>query len=346
MSISKNEFGFDKEGNRIYEFKIENKNGHYIKVLSYGATLKSIVVSDKNKNLVDVCLGYNTVKEYEENDGYFGAIVGRHANRIKSGKFELNNKTYTLDTNDRGNHLHGGSKGFDKYTWDYEIDKEKLIFKRESKHLEEGYPGNLQIKVEYEFNDDDELIINYEANSDEDTIVNLTNHGYFNLNGENSGSILNHTLMLACSNYTENDEACLPTGKILSVENSPFDFRKAKRIGENIDDNHTQLKYGLGYDHNYILDSKEDLKYVGYLYGDKSKIKMDIHTTCPAVQFYSGNVLTNRKGKNNVNYSERSGLCLETQYYPNSLEHKHFPSIILKKGDLFKEKTVYKFIAD
>jgi len=346
MNITKEEFWFDKEGNKVYEFKVENNKGHYIKLLNYGATLKSIVVSDKDKNLIDVCLGYNTIKEYEENDGYFGAIVGRHANRIKFGKFELNNTTYTLDTNDRGNHLHGGSKGFDKYTWDYEIDKEKLIFKRESKHLEEGYPGNLQIKVEYKFNDNDELTINYEANSDEDTIVNLTNHAYFNLNGENSGSVLNHTLNLECSSYTENDEACLPTGKILSVENSPFDFRKPKRIGENIDDNHIQLKYGLGYDHNYILDSNEDLKYAGYLQGDKSKIKMDVYTTCPGIQFYSGNVLTNRKGKNNVNYSERSGLCLETQYYPNSLEHKHFPSIVLKKGDLFKEKTVYKFIAD
>ena len=346
MSILKNEFGFDKEGNKIYEFKIENKKGHYIKVLNYGATLRSIVVSDKDKNLVDVCLGYTTIKEYEENDGYFGAIVGRHANRIKCGKFELNDTTYTLYTNDRGNHLHGGSKGFDKYTWDYEIDKDKLIFKRESKHLEEGYPGNLQIKVEYEFNDDDELIIDYEASSDEDTIVNLTNHSYFNLNGEDSGTILNHTLKLESSYYTENDEVCLPTGKKLSVKNSPFDFRKPKKIGENINDSHIQLKNGLGYDHNYILDSKENLKYAGYLHGDKSKIKMDIHTTCPAVQFYSGNVLTNRRGKSKTNYSERAGLCLETQYYPNSLEHKHFPSIILKKDDLFKEKTIYKFLVE
>lgn len=346
MSILKNEFGFDKEGNIIYEFKIENQKGHYINVLNYGATLKSIVVSDKDKNLVDVCLGYNTIKEYEENDGYFGSIVGRHANRIKFGKFELNNKTYTLNINDRGNHLHGGSKGFDKYTWDYEINKGKLIFKRESKHLEEGYPGNLQIKVEYEFSDDDELIINYEATSDKDTIVNLTNHAYFNLNGEDSGTILNHILNLKSSYYTENDEFCVPTGKILSVENSPFDFRKPKIICENINDSHIQLKNGLGYDHNYILDSKEDLKYVGYLYGDKSKIKMDIYTTCPAVQFYSGNMLSNRRGKSGINYSERTGLCLETQYYPNSLEHKHFPSIILKKNDLFKEKTVYKFIIE
>jgi len=345
MNITKDEFGFDKDGNKIYEFKVENNNGHYIKLLNYGATLKSIVVRDKDKNLVDVCLGYNTIKEYEENDGYFGAIVGRHANRIKCGKFDLNNTTYNLEKNDRGNHLHGGNKGFDKYVWDYEIDNNKLIFTRTSKHLEEGYPGNLDIKVEYEFNDNDELTINYEANCDEDTIVNLTNHGYFNLNGESSGTVLNHTLKLECSTYTENDEFCLPTGKILSVENSPFDFREPKKVGEHIDDSHIQLKYGLGYDHNYILDGKEDLKYAGYLKGDKSNIKMDVYTTCPGIQFYSGNVLTNRKGKN-INYSERSGLCLETQYYPNSLEHKHFPSIVLKKGDSFKEKTVYKFIAE
>lgn len=346
MSISKNEFGFDREGNIVYEFKIENKNGHYIKVLSYGATLSSIVVSDKDKNLIDVCLGYNTVKEYEENDGYFGAVVGRHANRIKNGKFNLNDITYILDINDRGNHLHGGNKGFDKYIWNFEICEEKLIFTRESKDLEEGYPGNLQIKVEYEFNDSDELIINYEASTDKDTIVNLTNHAYFNLNGEGSGTILNHTLNLESSYYTENDENCLPTGKILNVENSPFDFRNSKKIGVNIEDDHIQLKNGLGYDHNFILDSKSDFKYVGFLKGDKSQIKMDIYTTCPAVQFYSGNVLTSRKGKSSVNYFERYGLCLETQYYPNSLEHKHFPSTILKTGDLFKERTVYKFIAE
>ena len=346
MSISKNEFGFDKEENRVYEFKLENKNGHYITVLNYGATLRKIVVSDKNKNLVDVCLGYNTVKEYEESDGYLGAIVGRHANRIKNGKFALNNVAYTIATNDRGNHLHGGIKGFDKYIWDYDIDNDKLIFTRESKHLEEGYPGNLKIKVVYEFNDNNELIIKYEAVSDEDTIVNLTNHTYFNLNGEGSGSILNNTLNLKSSYYTENDEKCLPTGKILTVENSPFDFKSPKKIGENINDDNIQLKNGAGYDHNFILDSKDDLKYAGYLYGDESKIKMEIYTTCPAVQFYSGNVLTNRVGKGESNYSERTGLCLETQYYPNSMEHKHFPSIILKKNDLFKEKTIYKFLVE
>lgn len=346
MNILKNEFGFDKDGNKVYEFKIENKNGHYINILNYGATLRSIVISDKEKNLVDVCLGYNTIKEYEENDGYFGAIVGRHANRIKNGKFNLNDTTYTLETNDRGNHLHGGSKGFDKYIWDYEIKKDKLVLKRESKDLEEGYPGNLKIKVEYGFNDNDELTINYEAISDKDTIVNLTNHGYFNLNGEGNGTILNHTLKLESSYYTENDKSCLPTGKILSVENSPFDFRKPKKIGENINDIHTQIANGLGYDHNYILDSKEDLKYAGFLYGDNSNIKMEVYTTCPAVQFYSGNVLTNRIGKGESNYSERSGLCLETQYYPNSLEHNHFPSVILRKNDLFKEKTIYKFYVE
>ncbi|SCJ31888.1 Aldose 1-epimerase precursor [uncultured Clostridium sp.] len=346
MSISKNKFGFDKEENRVYEFKLENKNGHYITVLNYGATLRKIIVSDKNKNLVDVCLGYNTLKEYEENDGYLGAIVGRHANRIKDGKFDLNDVTYTVATNDRGNHLHGGVKGFDKYIWDYEIDNDKLIFTRESKHLEEGYPGNLKIKVVYEFNDNNELIIKYEAVSDEDTIVNLTNHTYFNLNGEGSGSILNNILNLKSSYYTENDEKCLPTGKILTVENSPFDFKSPKKIGENINDDNIQLKNGAGYDHNFILDSKDDLKYAGYLYGDESKIKMYIYTTCPAIQFYSGNVLTNRVGKSENNYSERTGLCLETQYYPNSMEHKHFPSIILKKNDLFKEKTIYKFLVE
>ncbi len=343
MSILKTEFGIDKNKNKIYEFKLENKKGNYITVLNYGATIRNIVISDKNSEKVDVCLGYKTISEYENNDGYLGAVVGRHANRIKEGKFKLNEKVYNLATNDRGNHLHGGDKGFDKHIWEYEVKDNKLVLKRESKHLEEGYPGNLIVKVEYEFNDENELIINYEGKSDEDTVVNLTNHTYFNLNGESSGTILNHTLSLESSYYTENDEKCLPTGEILSVENTPFDFRCEKQIGKDINDTYVQLKNGVGYDHNYILDSKQDLKYAGFLCGDESNIKMDLYTTCPAVQFYSGNVLSNRLGKNGVNYNERCGLCLETQYYPNALEHKHFPSVVLKKNDLFKEKTIYKF---
>lgn len=343
MRILKEKFGINKEGDIVYNFRILNKHGNYIDVLNYGGTVKSIVVHDKNGNLVDVCLGYNTIDEYEENDGYLGAIVGRHANRIKEGKFELNGKEYQLATNDRGNHLHGGNEGFDKHMWDYSINCNSLMLMRTSKHLEEGYPGNLIIKVDYEFNDNNELIISYEAISDCDTVVNLTNHSYFNLNGEQTETILNHTLNLQASYYTENDENCLPTGTILPVENSPFDFKISKKIGDDIENNHIQLKYGLGYDHNYILDSKENMKHAGYLYGDESNIKMDIYTTCPAIQFYSGNVLSDRMGKYGTKYNKYSGLCLETQYYPNSLEHKNFPSVILKKEDIFKEKTIYKF---
>lgn len=343
MMINKREFGLTKDKEAVYEFKIENKNGYYITVLNYGCTLTSIVVPDKSNNLVDVCLGYKTIQEYESNEGYLGAIVGRHANRIRSGRFILNDKVYNIAINNGPNHLHGGKRGFDKYIWDYSIEEDGLTFTRRSKHLEEGYPGNLDVKVKYEFNDNNELSISYEAFSDSDTIVNLTNHCYFNLNGEKQGSILNHYLKLNSSVYTENDENCLPTGKLLNAENSPFDFRKCKKIGLNIEDDNIQLKNSLGYDHNFVLDSKEELKYVGFLLGDESKIKMDIYTTCPGIQFYSGNVLSGDLGKSNTRYTKRTGLCLETQYFPNSLECTNFPSVVLKKSDIYKERTIYKF---
>ncbi|MGL5695283.1 MAG: aldose epimerase family protein [Peptostreptococcaceae bacterium] len=343
MSITKMEFGLTESSDKIYEFKLENKNGNYVTVLNYGATIREIVVSDENKNKVDVCLGYNSINEYEYNDGYLGAIVGRHANRIKDGMFKINESVYNVATNDRGNHLHGGNKGFDKHIWEDEIKNDNLIFTRESKHMEEGYPGNLKIEVEYEFNDDDELVINYKAISDEDTVVNLTNHAYFNLNGEDSRKdILSHKLRLKASYFTENDERCLPTGDISSVNDTPFDFTVAKEIGKDINEHDIQLKNGGGYDHNFILDSKDELKYAGYLCGDESCVRMDIYTTCPGIQFYSGNVLSKRNGKVG-NYKERYGLCLETQYYPNSMEHAHFPSVVLREGEEFVEKTIYKF---
>ncbi|CUO11104.1 MULTISPECIES: aldose epimerase family protein [Clostridium] len=343
MRITKREFGITKEGIAVHEFKIENQIGEYITILDYGCTLTSINVLDKNENLVDVCLGYKTLEEYENNISYLGAIIGRHANRIKEGKFILNDTKYELAINNGPNHLHGGKKGFDRYVWDHIINGNSITFFRVSKHLEEGYPGNLSIEVKYEFNDEGELIISYYATTDRETIVNLTNHCYFNLNGENKGNILGHKLKLNASKYTENDEHCLPTGNILNVEESPFDFREGKKIGRDINDEDIQLKNGLGYDHNFILDSEENMKYVGELEGDESGIEMKIYTTCPGVQFYSGNVLDGENGKSNTVYNKRAGLCLETQYFPNSLECSNFPSVILKEGESFKEKTIYKF---
>jgi aldose 1-epimerase len=343
MTILKKEFGVDKEGNRVYLFKLTNNMGHYIEVINLGAALRSIVVSDKEQNLVDVCLGYDTVSEYEENGGKFGAIVGRHANRLRGNELKIGNKTYPVYTTNGIYHMHGGQKGFDKYVWDVETQTDKIIFIRESKHLEEGYPGNLKIKVSYTFDDKDTLGISYEAISDMDTIVNLTNHVYFNLNGENHGNILEHTAQLNASTITENDQLSLPTGKILTIANTPFDFSKAKKIGEHINDENTQLRISNGYDHNYILDSKEDLKTVGWVEGDKTNIKMTVSTTCPAFQFYTANNMQSRSGKNGTTYNKQSGLCIETQYYPNSLEHPHFPSVILKKGEVWKEDTFYQF---
>lgn len=295
------------------------------------------------KKLIDVCLGYNTIEEYKKNISYLGTIIGRHANWIKGGKFKLNGVEYKVVVNNGPNHLHGGIKGFDKYVWDYKICKDSIIFSRISKDLEEGYSGNLHVEVNYEFNNNKELIISYHATTDSETIVNLTNHCYFNLNGENKGDILGHTLKLNSSKFTENAESYLPTGKILDVKDSPFDFREEKIIGKDINNDDIQLRNGLGHYHNFIVDSSEKMKHVGTLKGDQSRIEMNIYTTCPGVQFYSGNVLNGEKGKSETNYSKRNGLCLETQYFPNSLECTNFPSVKLRKGEAFKEKTIYRF---
>lgn len=343
MSTTKRIFGTNKEGILVHEFKIENELGEYITVLDYGCTVTSINILDKDKKLIDVCLGYNTIEEYEENISYLGAIVGRHANRIKEGKFKLNGIEYEVAVNNGPNHLHGGIKGFDKYVWDYIMGENSITFSRVSKHLEEGYPGNLTVEVKYEFNNNRELKISYYATPDSETIVNLTNHCYFNLNGEDKGNILGHTLKLNSSQFTENDENCLPTGKILDVQGSAFDFREEKTIGKYINNDDIQLRNGLGYDHNFILDSTDNIKHVGMLKGDESGIKMNIYTTCPGVQFYSGNVLNGEKGKSGTMYNKRDGLCLETQYFPNSVDCTNFPSVKLRKGEYFKEKTIYRF---
>lgn len=343
MSITKRVFGRNKEGLLVHEFKIENELGEYVTVLDYGCTITSINILNKEEKLIDVCLGYKTIEEYEENISYIGAVVGRHANRIKEGKFILNGVEYELSVNNGPNHLHGGIKGFDKFLWNHTISENSITFFRLSKHLEEGYPGELDVEVKYEFNNDRELKISYYATTDSETIVNLTNHCYFNLNGENKGDILGHTLKLNSSRFTENDNNCLPTGKILDVKDSPFDFREEKAIGKDINNDNIQLKNGLGYDHNFILDSNEDLKHVGLIKGNKSGIEMNIYTTCPGVQFYSGNVLEGETGKSGTIYDKRYGLCLETQYFPNSLECKNFPSVIIKKGESFKESTIYRF---
>lgn len=342
MSVQVKEFGKTADGRTVNIYRITNKNGAYADVLDYGCTLQTICVPDKDGNLTDVCLGYDTVAEYEANDGCLGAFVGRHANRIKEGKFTLNGVDYVLAVNNGPNHLHGGLKGFDKVVWGTCVASDRLIFSHTSPDGDEGYPGNLMMSVSYAFDDSNTLTLSYDAGCDADTVVNFTNHCYFNLNGQGTGTATDHLLQVNADSFTENDENCLPTGKILSVEGTPFDFRKAKPIGQDINADDINLKNGNGYDHNFLL-SGEGMRDAAVLTSEKTGIVMTTRTTQPGVQVYTANFLTDRTGKGGTKYGIRDGICLETQHYPDAVHHAHFPSVILKQGEEYHQETQYHF---
>ncbi len=346
MQITKSSFGKTQSGQDVTEFCLNNNNNVSVYIINYGCTITKIYVPTCTQlgesKLIDICLGYKTIDEYEANDGYLGAAVGRYANRIHNGEFELNGNTYKLAVNNDPNHLHGGIKGFDKYVWDYSVSENYLQFNRVSNHMEEGYPGNVDITISYQLTEKNELVILYNAKSDSDTPINLTNHAYFNLNGEGSSDILQHSIQILGDFFLENDNNCLPTGKVLCVKNTPFDFRELKVIGKDIEENNIQLINGKGYDHNWILSDNAYLKKAATLKADETNVSMDVYTTQPGVQFYSGNFLTEREGKNGQ-YKKRSGLCLETQHFPDSIRNKSFPNAILSKAFMLNEITIYKF---
>lgn len=342
MSVQVKEFGKTADGRTVNVYRITNKNGAYVDVLDYGCTLQTICVPDKDGNLVDVCLGYDTVAEYEKHDGYLGAFIGRHGNRIKEGKFTLNGVDYTLAVNNGPNHLHGGLKGFDKVVWGTSVASDRLIFSHTSPDGDEGYPGNLMMSVIYSFDDHNVLTLSYDAVCDADTVVNFTNHCYFNLNGQGTGTVTDLLLQINADAFTENDDNCLPTGKIVPVDGTPFDFRTAKPIGQDINADDQNIKNGKGYDHNFILFG-EGMRDVAVLSSEKTGIVMTTRTTQPGVQIYTGNFLTDRDGKGGTKYGFRDAVCLETQHYPDAVHHDNFPSTILKKGEEFHQETQYVF---
>ena len=337
MAITSFAFGQTAEGRPVTAWRVEN-GGMTLTALDYGAAIQSLRVPDRSGRAVDVVLGYDTVAEYEKNDGYLGATIGRVGNRIGGAAFTLNGKVYTLARNNGANHLHGGSRGFDKYLWDVTPEGEDtLCFSRLSPDGEEGYPGNLQVCVRMTLSGG-ALTLRYDADTDQDTVVSLTNHSYFNLNG--GGTVLHHTLRLSAEKFTENDEGCLPTGALPAVEGTPFDFRAAKELGRDIDEDCEQLRNGLGYDHNYVLTGARD---AAELYSAESGIRMTVHTTLPGVQVYSANQLTRRRGKGGAVYDRRYALCLETQLYPNAMRCYGFPSPVLRAGQHLHTETVYDF---
>lgn len=324
------------------------KNGHaQAAVTNYGARLVSLIVPDKSGTPTDVVVGYDNIDSYlHRPDTYFGAIVGRYGNRIAKGHFKLNGKTYTLPTNDGPNSLHGGTRGFDAGIWTgKQLSDRSVQLYYLSTDGEMGYPGNLQVKVTYTLTDSNTLRIDYEATTDKATVLNITNHSYFNLNGQGSGTINDHLLEINADAYTPVDSTLIPTGKIEPVAGTPFDFRKPTAIGARINDNNQQLKYGHGYDHNFVLNkSKDSLNLAAIAQGDKSGIVLTVRTDQPGVQFYGGNFM---KGTNPIKFGKkddyRSAFCLETQHYPDSPNEPSFPSTELKPGQTFRSTTTFSF---
>ncbi len=337
------------DGKQTNLYILKNKNNLQAAVTNYGARVVSLLVPDKNGKPTDVVVGYDNVRAYAEGgDTYFGAIVGRYGNRIAKGKFKLDGKEYALVTNNAPNHLHGGNKGFSRVVWGAQQPNDStLMLTYVSKDGEEGYPGNLTAKVTYTVTNNNELKIDYEATTDKKTVVNLTNHSYFNLNGQGSGTINNHLMMINAYRYTPVDSTLIPLGKIESVVGTPFDFRSFTKIGARINDTgNIQLKYGKGYDHNFVLNKNKrtGLTKAAEVIGDQSGIVMDVYTKEPGIQFYGGNFMNGThtiKGGKKDDY--RTAFCLETQHYPDSPNHPAFPSTTLEPGKVYKTSTVYAF---
>jgi aldose 1-epimerase len=335
------------DGKAVKLYTLKNKQGASVSITNYGGRVVSLMVPDKNNKLTDVVLGYDSVGAYrKKGEPFFGALIGRYGNRIGKGKFTLDGKEYQLQLNDGVNTLHGGTDGFFGKVWDArQVDSTKLELSYVSKDGEAGYPGKLDVKVIYTLTDDNALQIDYEATTDKTTIVNLTNHAYFNLNGEGDSTILDHELMIDANAYTPVDSTLIPTGKLQPVAGTAFDFNKAKLIGKQIGDNDEQLKFGKGYDHNFALTHHDGKTPVAVVKSTKTGITLSVITTEPGLQFYSGNFLTgaDKDGKDGKSYPQRSAFCLETQHFPDAPNHPNFASTVLKPGETYKTSTTYKF---
>ena len=348
--MRKRPFGKTSDGREIDLYLLKNSTDLEIEITNYGGIVVSLKVPDRRGEIADVVLGYDDLASYEKDKWHFGAAIGRYANRISGGKFRLNGREYTLARNDGANHLHGGITGFEKVVWqargDSGVERDRLILEYVSKDGEEGYPGKLSARVEYSLNDANEFRIKYSATTDKDTVVNLTNHSYFNLRGAGRGDILLHQLQLNAGAFTPVNENLIPTGELLDVNRTPFDFTRPEAIGARINQDDRQLKFGRGYDHNWVLNRTEDreLSPAANLYEPESGRTMEIFTTEPGMQFYSGNFLDGSvRGKPGKVYGRHSGLCLETQHFPDSPNQPSFPSTILKAGERYESETVFKF---
>jgi len=339
------EFGSTSKGEKARLYILRNQRGMEIAVTDYGAALVKVLVPDKDGKVQDVVLGYDNAKAYENGGVYFGATVGRVANRIGGASFELNGNAYELTANDNNNSLHGGRDYYNKRMWQAEeTDGQKVMFSLESPEGDQGYPGNAKISVIYELTEDNELKISYHAVSDGDTLMNLTNHSYFNLRGQDGGSIEDHVLWLKASGYTPTAAGSIPTGEIAPVKGTPMDFTTAKMIGEEIGAEFEQLQIGGGYDHNWVLDDVDgQLRLVAKVTAPGTSRAMKVYTTLPGIQFYAGNFIGEQDGKSGVKYHNRCGLALETQFFPDSIHKDNFPDAVFGPDRQYTSSTVYRF---
>lgn len=349
MALQKEIFGTTKDGKQAYLYTLENKNKLVAKFTDFGAILVSLYVPDREGNFEDVVLGFDKLEDYFVNEPNFGATIGRHANRIGGASFVLNGVTYELDKNDGNNNLHGGYNGYHKRLWtasEAEDDRGQAIeFTYDSEDGDQGFPGNLHISVKYILTEDDALIIEYHATPDKDTVINLTNHSYFNLAGQKSGTILNQIAWIDSDEFTFADEESIPNGEIRKTAKTPMDFTVPKAVGKDIDADYDQLNWGKGFDHNWVLKTEEGKEsLVASLLDETSGRFMEVYTDLPGIQFYTGNFLDGSlTGKEGAVYVQRSGLCFETQYFPNAINVPSFAQPVTKAGELYHTVTTYKF---
>jgi aldose 1-epimerase len=347
--ITKEPFGTTADGTTVDLYTLTNANGCEVTITNYGGIVVSLRVPDREGNLSDVVLGFDSFESYLGSHPHFGALVGRYGNRIGKAKFTLDGVEYTLAANNGENHLHGGLVGYDKVVWEAEVveddDGPALRLEYLSPDMDEGYPGSLSMEVLYRLTDDNDLRIDYRATTDKKTVVNLTHHSYFNLENGGASAVLGHELMIVADRFTPVDEGLIPTGELRSVEGTPMDFRQPVAIGARIDQEDEQLVYGRGYDHNWVLNNQDGtLALAARVYEPVTGRVIEVYTTEPGLQFYAGNFLDGSQvGKGGVAYEHRSGFCLETQHFPDSPNRPEFPSTVLEPGEVYTQKTIYKF---
>ena len=341
----KREFGSNSKGEMAYLYTLTNESGMQVDITNYGAAIVNLIVPNCKGKKYDVVLGYDDVSGYEQGNNFMGAVLGRNANRIADAHFKLNGIDYNLDKNNGNNNLHSGNNYYNKRMWEInEVDDNNISFYLESSNMDQGYPGDATIEVMYELTDNNELIIRYYGKCKEDTIMNLTNHSFFNLNGHDSGTILEQSMWINADGYTESNDMLVPTGNIVDVSNTPMDFRKPKPIGRDIECDYKPLKEAGGYDHNYALNSVGKFRKVASLHSDKSGINMEVYSERPGMQIYTSCVVDNEKGKDGAIYNKYQGVCFETQFFPDAINQPKFESPILKSGDIYKSVTKFKFI--